>query len=71
MTPQALIGAALAILFIAACDVSQKKPETGAILPSTETAARVSGSSPGASAAGERSIRLFGRGVSRQRQLRV
>ena len=59
-------GLVLAALLTTACDqVSQKKPETGPAR--VETRAH---SGPDASA-GERSIRLFGRGVSRQRQTRV
>jgi hypothetical protein len=54
------VGAALAA-GLSACDLSQKKPETTATLQGAA----------GLSAAHERSVRLYGPGVSRQRQTRI
>ena len=81
-----------ALVPLAACDLSQKKPETHALdagsagsptavheqrFPSTadpglQTPAEAYGAAPaGNEAKGERSIRLYGRGVSRKQQIRV
>jgi hypothetical protein len=74
------IGAAL----ITACDVSQKTPQTGSAPSVTAPAVGIAGPvtvgrdlqvpgaamTPGATV-GERSIRLYGPGVSRKRQTRV
>ena len=57
-----------AALLITACDVSQKLPQTDS-LPTTTAIVKPPGAS--ADAAGEKSIRLFGPGVSRKRQTRV
>ena len=82
MTPKALAGIALSAVLLTACDYSQKKPETGSLADAPSAQSGVIGSAAQApaeaqrepaagSGAGERSIRLFGRGVSRQRQIRV
>ena len=76
-----------ALLITGCDDLSQKKPQTGsptagAVPTLTAPEPRASGGSLGApvearthpapaASGGERSIRLFGRGVSRQRQTRV
>jgi hypothetical protein len=79
-----LIG--IAALLLTACDLSQKRPETmKPALPRdagvTQTAPASIGPTPHSPAAGknpdaqngavERSIRLYGPGVSRKRQVRV
>ena len=59
-----VLALALAAAFVpglSACDISQKKPETIAVPHATA----------GLSAAHERSVRLYGPGVSRQRQTRI
>jgi hypothetical protein len=95
MTTSALPIIGIAMLTLAACDLSQKKPETiRAALPhaaATHTVPQPIGSAPAPSAhadphapglragsatgvetaVGERSIRLYGPGVSRKRQTRV
>ena len=75
------LGVALAALFIAGCeDVSQKKPETAAdssatssVFPVTPRPAAMQPPVAAAvdEAAGERSSRLFGRGIDRERQTRI
>lgn len=69
MAPTTVVGVALSALLLTACDYSQKKPETGSLAgaPAVEAQARPAA----ANGVGERSIRLFGRGVSRHRQVRV
>ena len=79
-------GLALAAVLTTGCDVRQSMPETGSTLavpmPALSTpgpgaaagtvqAPAVAPPGDAAEAVGERSIRLFGRGVSRQRQIRV
>jgi hypothetical protein len=68
------LGLAAAVL-ITGCDVSQKMPQTAPSLPAATAIARPAGGAPAAErspeAAGEKSIRLFGPGVSRKRQTRV
>ena len=80
MAPLALAGIALGAVLLTACDYSQKKPETGVVSAPSAHAGVVGSAAPAPSQAqrapvesgvGERSIRLFGRGVSRQRQIRV
>jgi hypothetical protein len=83
MAPRAWLVIALAGVFTAACDLKPKTPETRGVsvaLPSAAITARpVAETQPRdaqeASAAdegeAERSIRLFGRGIDRQRQIRV
>lgn len=72
MAPQALLGAAVVVALTAGCDLSQKKPETASFAPSASLPApQTTGALPGEAAASEKSIRLFGRGVSRKRQTRV
>ena len=72
----------LAAMSVAGCDVKQSLPETGtasaAALPAAAVPAQGAVQAPpeaqrvpGADALDERSIRLFGRGVDRQRQIRV
>ena len=69
MAYRALLGVAAAFL-MTACDVSQKTPQTDT-LPAT-TALGKHGARPSSpAAAGEKSIRLFGPGVSRKRQTHV
>jgi hypothetical protein len=74
MAYRALLGVAAAAVLCTACDVSQKTPQT-ASLPTASAIARPVGApaadpSPEA-AGGEKSIRLFGPGVSRKRQTRI
>jgi hypothetical protein len=82
MASKVLAGIALSAVLLTACDYSQKKPETGSLAGAPSAHSSVVGSAvqapveaqraPAAeSGVGERSIRLFGRGVSRQRQIRV
>jgi hypothetical protein len=84
MAPRTWIAAALGAALIAACDVSQKTPQTapptadlrGGLVPGgTVTVARdgspAARAAPAAMTAGEKSIRLQGPGVSRARQIRV
>jgi hypothetical protein len=84
MAPHLIAGVAIAVAVIAACDVSQKTPQTmkpsavmipaptGTVVVGREgqTAETPFGSAVGA-AGGERSIRLYGPGVSHKRQTRV
>ena len=94
MATSALPLVVITALALAACDLSQKKPETRkASLPDAQAVAAPPGSldlavpqpaavvqAPGVgprsragaeTSAGERSIRLYGPGVSRKRQIRV
>lgn len=57
---------ALAAILLAGCDAKPPKPETGGA--AAAPAVRID---PGAAIPAERSLRLFGRGVNRQRQIRV
>lgn len=67
MAPLTFGALVFAAVLATACDLSQKKPETSAgVFHSGDAAGR-----PHDAARGERSIRLFGPGVSRQRQIRV
>ena len=66
MAPRALVGMAIAAAFVIGCDAKPPKPETRG---SAVTAP--AGSQSDSVLSGERSIRLLGRGVSRQRQIRV
>ena len=74
MAHRAIYGVAMAAILATGCDVSQKMPETGT-LPAWSRIARPASDNvvPPApeAAAGEKSIRLFGPGVSRKRQTRV
>jgi len=77
MATSALPVIGIALLTLTACDLSQKKPETiKAALPPAHANVRAP-DAPGGSATGvengaaERSIRLYGPGVSRKRQTRV
>ena len=65
MARRALVGMAIAAALVIGCDAKPPKPETrgSAVAPA--------GSPSDSVLPGERSIRLFGRGVSRQRQIRV
>jgi hypothetical protein len=74
MAHRAIYGMAVAAIFATGCDVSQKMPETRTLpawsaiaRPATDSALPAS---PQA-APGEKSIRLFGPGVSRKQQTRV
>ena len=64
----------MAAMLAMGCDVSQKTPQTGS-LPAPGAVARPAAANAAASlpeaATGEKSIRLFGPGVSRKRQTRV
>ena len=78
MAPTALAAIALGAVLLTACDYSQKKPETGStagahsgVVGSAAPAPSEAQRAPAESGVGDRSIRLFGRGVSRQRQIRV
>jgi hypothetical protein len=74
MAIRTLAGLVLAALLTTGCDdLAQKKPQTtsataGGVVQAPVEARTESGADV---SAGERSIRLFGRGVSRQRQIRV
>ena len=67
MARRAFVGMAIAAALLMGCDAKPPKPETGG----TTASAPAGGVEPGAILPGERSMRLFGRGVSRQRQIRV
>ena len=75
MAYRALLGVAAALL-MTACDESQKTPQTDT-LPTTTAITRPAGSGQAGAGlsspetAGEKSIRLFGPGVSRKRQTHV
>ena len=82
MTSRTWIAAAVGAALMAACDVSQKTPQTappgadsvGRVVPGGTV--NVAREGPGAAAApaaaaGEKSMRLQGRGVNRARQIRV
>jgi hypothetical protein len=62
MALRALVGMAIAAAFVIGCDAKPPKPETRGSAISAPAGSLLSG---------ERSIRLFGRGVSRQLQIRV
>jgi hypothetical protein len=64
MAPRALLSFAAAAAFIAGCDASPPKPETAQPI----RAGKPETVQP---ASGDRSIRLFGPGVNRQKQIRV
>ena len=66
MARSTLIGMALAAILLAGCDAKPPKPETGGA-----SVAPAVGVDPGAVLSGERSLRLLGRGVNRQRQIRI
>jgi hypothetical protein len=68
MTSHALVFASAAFL-IGGCDVSQKRPET--MPASAGVVVHAPADGVGTKAAGERSIRLMGPGVTRERQIRV
>jgi hypothetical protein len=67
MARRALVGMAIAAALLIGCDAKPPKPETGG----TTASAPAAGVEHGSVLTGERSMRLFGRGVSRQRQIRV
>ena len=67
MARRALVGMAIAAAFLIGCDAKPPKPETHGHAVSAPAAA----GQPDSVLSGERSMRLFGRGVSRQRQIRV
>ena len=76
MIAKARIGISLVLaLGLAACDLSQKKPEVIDIAVVTkrvgDTAAAVPQAIETGSAGEERSVRLFGPGISRERQTRI
>ena len=65
-------------LGLTACDLSQKKPETTTAVRAAHVSAtpaapamQAPARSPGDSAGSERSVRLYGPGVSRKRQTRI
>jgi hypothetical protein len=84
MAPHLIAALAIAVAVATACDVSQKTPQTGTqsavVIPSAPGALVVGreaqipdtpfGSPIGATAE-ERSLRLYGPGVSRKRQTRI
>ena len=87
MAPHLIAALAIGVAVVTACDVSQKTPQTGTVAPSAAVVPAVPGtvvvgrdaqtspetpflSGVGATS-GERSIRLYGPGVSRKRQTRV
>ena len=87
MAPHLIAALAIGVAVVTACDVSQKTPQTGTVSPSSVAIPAVPGtvaigreaqlpadtpfgSGVGATA-GERSIRLYGPGVSRKRQTRI
>ena len=63
----ALVCVAAAAALVMGCDAKPPKPETGSIAVSAPAADLA----PASAVTGERSIRLFGRGISRQRQIRI
>ena len=85
------VFAIAALVPLAGCDLSQKKPETHAsgagaagspmavhdqrvpttAQPDLQAPGDVNGAPAGPEATGERSIRLYGRGVSREQQIRL
>ena len=80
MASRTWLAAAVAVALTAACDVSQKTPQTQA--PSNIAGGPMPGGTVGVAregatsqlghvSTGEKSIRLHGRGVSRARQIRV
>ena len=70
MAYRAILGVATVFL-VTACDVSQKMPQTDS-LPTTTALGKPAGAGPSSpEAAREKSIRLFGPGVSRKRQTHV
>jgi hypothetical protein len=72
---------AAAAFALAACDLSQKKVETIATMLPTAASAQTAGTATQAASAArsaapaqtadEHSVRLYGRGVSRERQTRI
>ena len=74
MAHRTLIGLTMAAMLPIGCDVSQKTPQTGS-LPAPGAIARPAADTAAApvpeAATGEKSIRLFGPGVSLKRQTRV
>jgi hypothetical protein len=74
MVHRVVYGVTMAAMLAMGCDVSQKTPQTGS-LPAPSAVARPAAGSAAApvpeTATGEKSIRLFGPGVSRKRQTRV
>lgn len=86
MATRFIAAVAFGIAAIAACDVSQKTPQTGSPAPAFSAAGPAGTVAIGreaqsvadtplhagtGAAIGERSIRLYGPGVSRKRQTRV
>jgi hypothetical protein len=85
MAPHLIAALAIAVALVAACDVSQKTPQTGTrsavVIPPAPGAlvvgreAQIPADTPFGSAIGataeERSLRLYGPGVSRKRQTRI
>ena len=85
MASRTWIAAAVGAALIAACDVSQKTPQTappgvdiaGRVIPggtvnvAREGSGAAAVAAPAAVTAGEKSIRLQGPGVNRARQIRV
>lgn len=67
MARRALVGMAIAAALLIGCDAKPPKPETRG----SGVTASASGGQPDAVLSGERSLRLFGRGVSRHRQIRI
>lgn len=76
MIAEARIGISLVLAMgLTACDPSQKKPEVidASVVTQRvgETPAAVPAAAESASVREERSVRLFGPGISRQRQTRI
>lgn len=69
MALRALLGVAIAAALLAGCDAKPPKPETDRTTASAPPVRVEPG--PAQALPGERGIRLFGRGVNRQRQIRV
>ena len=71
MRLEALLAAMVVAVLSAGCEPGPMKPETGAA-PRATSVERPDTTRPwGDALSGERSIRLFGRGVSRDKQIRV
>jgi hypothetical protein len=86
MASPVIVALAVGAVLITACDVSQKTPQTSAVTVPATMKSPLGAAAPvgadvqqradmpagfGAIATGEKSIRLYGPGVSRKRQTRV
>ncbi len=67
MALRLLAGVTFVTVLLMGCDAKPPKPETG----SNTAAAPGAAVDQGAARAGEKSLRLYGPGVSRERQIRV